>query len=475
MILEELEADFELEKAEGEDVGENEDAEQMRDEEDETPEALVQRLKEDKVMHIKNLLVSPQLAGLLKMLSTAQQLDSSGDKGHKLIVECNEMIVEINNELAALHRELRAKYTKKFPELEKLVPNALDYARCVKAIKNEMDLTTIDLGGILPSSILMVVTISGSTSDGVKLLPEDLKRCEELCDEMIGLESSKNQIVEYIRTRMDDLCPNVAAVVGSHIAAQLVGAAGGIVQLSKLPSSVVQVLGQRKDVLQGLSTASIAAHQGFVYASEIVSDMPPVLRTRAARFIAGKVTLAARVDSFKQNPDGSVGREFRAEILKRLEKLQEPPPAKKLKALPAPDDTPRKRRGGRRARAMKTRYEMTELQKQANRTKFGLPEATDEFDPTKEDLGMLTGSTGRIRLTAQESKLASKLLQKKKQSNKGHSSGATSGLASSLAFTPVQGLELNNPLAQTPKPDDKYFGTSTTFFRAPAAKRQKKN
>jgi hypothetical protein len=41
---------------------------------------------------------------------------------------------------------------------------------------------------------------------------------------------------------------------------------------------------------------------------------------------------------------------------KKVEKWQEPPPAKQVKVLPAPDMEPKKRRGGRRYRKMKERY-----------------------------------------------------------------------------------------------------------------------
>ena len=61
----------------------------------------------------------------------------------------------------------------------------------------------------------------------------------------------------------------------------------------------------------------------------------------------------------------------REEIEKKIEKFQEPPPVKAAKALAAPIEAPKKRRGGRRVRKMKERYAVTELRKQANRMNFG--------------------------------------------------------------------------------------------------------
>ena len=55
-----------------------------------------------------------------------------------------------------VHKFIRDRYCIKFPELESLVPNALDYARVVNRIGNETEMANIDLSGILPSATIMV-------------------------------------------------------------------------------------------------------------------------------------------------------------------------------------------------------------------------------------------------------------------------------------------------------------------------------
>ncbi len=52
---------------------------------------------------------------------------------------------------------------------------------------------------------------------------------------------------------------------------------------------------------------------------------------------------------------------------KKVDKWQEPAPAKQHKVLPVPDMEPKKRRGGRRFRKMKERYGLTDMRKAANR------------------------------------------------------------------------------------------------------------
>lgn len=54
-----------------------------------------------------------------------------------------------------------------------------------------------------------------------------------------------------------------------------------------------------------------------------------------------------------QDPSGAAGRTMKEEMVKKIEKWQEPPPAKTAKVLPVPDAEVKKRRGGKRYRKMK--------------------------------------------------------------------------------------------------------------------------
>ena len=54
---------------------------------------------------------------------------------------------------------------------------------------------------------------------------------------------------------------------------------------------------------------------------------------------------------------------MRDEIVRKIEKWQEPPPAKIIKPLKAPDAEGKKRRGGKRLRKMKERYGMSDMRK----------------------------------------------------------------------------------------------------------------
>ncbi|EFJ20298.1 hypothetical protein SELMODRAFT_150610 [Selaginella moellendorffii] len=385
---------------------------------------------------------------------------SEDDPEYQLIVECNTLSVDIDNEIGVIHNYIRDKYRLKFPELESLVQHPIDYARVVKRIGNEMDLTLVDLEGVLPSATIMVVSVTASTTNGKPLAEEVLQKTLDACDRALDLDESKKKVLNFVESRMAFIAPNLSAILGSAVAAKLMGTAGGLSALSKMPACNVQILGVKKKNSAGFSSATLNPHTGFIFHSEIVQGSPPSLRTRAARLVSGKSTLAARVDATMGDRLGQTGRAFREEIQKKIEKWQEPPPPKQPKPLPVPDSDPKKKRGGRRLRKMKERYAMTDMRKLANRMSFNIPEESSLGDGLGEGYGMLgQAGSGKLRISAGPSKLSTKV--KKFKEKKYGSSGATSGLTSSLAFTPVQGIELSNPSAQAALLGS---GTQSTYF-----------
>ncbi len=62
---------------------------------------------------------------------------------------------------------------------------------CVRARCPRQDMTQVDLGATLPSSLVMVVTVTGSTTQTAPLSAEDLGRAFEGCDEAEYLANCK--------------------------------------------------------------------------------------------------------------------------------------------------------------------------------------------------------------------------------------------------------------------------------------------
>lgn len=401
------------------------------------------------------------------------------DPEYQLIVEANNVAAEIDNEVSLIHKFTKDKYQKRFPELDSLVMVEMDYIKAVKELGNDLDQAKNNemLQQILTQATIMIVSVTASTTQGELLTEAELAQINEACNMAIELNNFKIKIFDYVESKMTFIAPNLCAIMGASTSAKLVGLAGGLSKLSKMPACNLLMLGQQKKVLSGFSKVAMLPHTGFVYYSDIVQDTVPDLRRKAARIVANKATLAARVDACHEAVNGEIGQQFREDIEKKLDKLQEPPPVKFIKPLPKPLEGGKKKRGGKRVRKMKERYAVTEYRKHANRMNF----AEIEDDAYQDDLGYTRGtigkkSTGRIRMPQIDEKTKvriSKTLQKNMQ-RQNQVIGTTttikkhvSGTASSVAFTPLQGLEIHNPGAAEKTLSEanlKYFSNTSGFM-----------
>lgn len=90
------------------------------------------------------------------------------DPEYKLIVEANTLAVDIDNEISTIHRFTRDKFNKRFPELESLVVNSLDYVRTVMELGNDVDKVknNVVLPTFLTQATIMVVSVTASTTQG---------------------------------------------------------------------------------------------------------------------------------------------------------------------------------------------------------------------------------------------------------------------------------------------------------------------
>lgn len=439
-----------------------------------------------------------------------------------------------------VHKFIRDHYSTRFPELENLVSNPLDYAKTVailgngplddiKALSSSTDnLVGMPLSSVLDRPSLMVVAVEGTTTRGRPLSDTELKIVREGCKMMLDLDKAKATITDYVQSRMNLFAPNLTILIGSLTAAQLLNFAGGLTGLAKTPSCNIPPLGSKKQSGTGFATNVGVRHQGFLYHSPIIQEIPNDLKKQAMRIVSAKIVLAARVDRMHMSPDGKIGEDLKQQCLDRLDKLTEPPPNKGPKALPVPDDKPSRKRGGRRARKAKEATAMTEIRKAQNRVAFGKEEAEVGYGTGEGTVGLgMLGQeeSGRIRKTQIDQRTKAKLSKSNKgwgtatpltsgtstslrafgqggipgsstsllaakglrAAGVGPSLGAGAGIASSISFTPVQGLELVDPKAQAElnrkrkAEEDKWFksgtftqlgGTSTSLtsdgFKVPA-------
>ncbi|KAL7282195.1 hypothetical protein ACG7TL_003664 [Trametes sanguinea] len=427
----------------------------------------VQRMelsKVDDIRKVAKLEGSKRMIDILKEIekyqanpSTPEQMamPTHSNPEYNLIVQANNLSVDVDNEILVVNKFIRDHYAPKFPELEQLVADPQMYIRSVRALGNSEDPTKVNLQGVLPPAIIMSVLVTATTTAGQPLPDAEWKAVERACDLADRLEEVRKKIFQYVSSRMNILAPNLSAIVGTTTAAKLLGVAGGLSGLAKMPACNVHLLGAQKKIAAGFSTITARKHTGFIFQSELVQQTPPEYRMKVQRTVGAK---------------SSYGQQLREKIEKHIDRLAAPPPTKIVKPLPIPNDGPKKRRGGKRARKAKEAYAQTELRKLQNRMAFGEPEEeVGAFDQTK-GLGMI--GTGKVRANVGEAKSRAKLSKANKLRlaalNRAAQSGtATSGTATSLTVTPVQGFELTNRAAaaqRVKEANERWFSSGTFSF-----------
>jgi nucleolar protein 56 len=116
-------------------------------------------------------------------------------------------------------------------------------------------------------------------------------RTAELADEA-------DQLERFVETAAHDVAPNLAAMAGPVLAARLISLAGGLADLAKMPSSTVQVLGAEEALFAHLRGSAPSPKHGVIFTHEYVRGTREAERGSAARALAGKLTIAARVDHY---------------------------------------------------------------------------------------------------------------------------------------------------------------------------------
>jgi U4/U6 small nuclear ribonucleoprotein PRP31 len=262
---------------------------------------------------------------------------------HRLVVQSNRHLASLADELAKAHGELAMAYKPKFPELEELLPNFVQYKNAVRVIGNEMDLTKVndELNAILNSNQIITVSVAGSTTSGRPLTEDEIARVDAAATYIEELLEVQTKLIRFVENSMEALAPSICALIGPSTSARLIGLVGGLAELTKIPSCNLQVIGQVKQnnaSRAGMSSASTKRHVGIVAECDLVRSVPKQLQKKALKAVAAKLALAARYDFVNVDTgrprSAQTGLQFRQGLKEKFEKLQEPDKAPVNKALP---------------------------------------------------------------------------------------------------------------------------------------------
>jgi nucleolar protein 56 len=129
--------------------------------------------------------------------------------------------------------------------------------------------------------------------------------------------AARTELAKEVSARANHVMPNTSALIGGLVAARLMSQAGGLLSLSRLPASAIQVLGARTALFAHLRTKSPSPKHGIIFQHRRVHNAPRERRGKVARALAGKLAIAARLDHFR----GVAVPEFLERAQERIDRL----------------------------------------------------------------------------------------------------------------------------------------------------------
>jgi len=282
----------------------------------------------------------------VSMELTKMKVKGAVERRDLLVVQAIQTIDDLDKTLNLFMGRIREWYGLHFPELDRLVDKHETYARLIVNLGRRDDFTVENLEKEgLPKAKAQQIAEIAAASMGADLSEGDMDQIRVMCKNTLELYDVRQSLEKYVDSVMEEVAPNIRALAGSLLGARFIALTGGLTNLAKLPASTVQVLGAEKALFRSLRTGARPPKHGIIFQHSLIHEAERWQRGKVARALAGKLTIAARIDAFSGKYAGD---ELKADLEKRSEEIKqkygEPPPLKR----PPVRKHPRRMKRGRR-------------------------------------------------------------------------------------------------------------------------------
>jgi len=221
--------------------------------------------------------------------STAKKLQHSSSTDHTINNIINT-ISDLDKTINTLAKRVRTWAYPWFPDICFKVHDIKDFCEAIKEGKIEH-------------------TIAAEASE------IDFKHLQKLNAQVMINIQQREELLSQLEIIMQDYCPQLQALLGTSITAQLFEHAKTLKKLAVLPSSTVQLLGAEKALFRHLKTGSSSPKYGVLYLHPFIQRSRRNVRGKAARRLANKASLAAKIDFFSE---GKTELKLREELEQKL-------------------------------------------------------------------------------------------------------------------------------------------------------------
>ncbi len=214
------------------------------------------------------------------------------------VIQAIGSLDEIDKIANVLSSRLREWYGLHFPELENVIDSINGYAQIVMAGKRESLTRKVFEEAGFPESKVEMLSLMSSKSRGGDISDVNLAIVQSIAKQILDFHQLRKKLEEHVETEMQEIAPNLSAILGTAVGARILGRVGSIKKLAALPASTIQVIGAEKALFRSLRTGSQPPKHGLLFQHARVHASPRWQRGKIARAIAAKAAIAARVDVY---------------------------------------------------------------------------------------------------------------------------------------------------------------------------------
>ncbi|KAL3575434.1 hypothetical protein D5086_023535 [Populus alba] len=240
-----------------------------------------------------------------------------------MVIQAIFLLDTLDKDVNSFAMRVREWYSWHFPELVKIVNDNYIYAKLAKFIDDKSKLSEDKLPAL--TDILgdedkaKEVVEAAKASMGQDLSPIDLINVQQFAQRIMDLSEYRKKLHEYLITKMNDIAPNLASLIGEIVGARLISHAGSLTNLAKCPSSTLQILGAEKALFRALKTRGNTPKYGLIFHSSFIGRASARNKGRMARYLANKCSIASRIDCFSESGTTVFGEKLREQVEERLD------------------------------------------------------------------------------------------------------------------------------------------------------------
>lgn len=245
------------------------------------------------------------------------------NRSDNMIIQAIALLDTLDKDVNTFAMRVREWYGWHFPELVKLTPDNLAYAKLAKLIRNKERLSeedVEDMTDVLNGDETTAKNIldAARASMGQEIGELDMHNIVNFADRVINLGEYRKNMHKYLIEKMHLVAPNLSALLGEIIGARLISHAGSLTNLAKYPASTVQILGAEKALFRALKTKGNTPKYGLIYHASAIARAAPKNKGRMSRFLANKISIASRIDCFSETPTTKFGEVLAVQVEERL-------------------------------------------------------------------------------------------------------------------------------------------------------------